>query len=146
MQFEPTRKSLRSHRVPEWYDDAKLGIFIHWSVSSIPAFAPRGGIEAIFKGETGQGDSPYSEWYWNSIKIPGSAAAKAWLSEAAVEAVETALQIHGGVGFTWEYDVHLQLRRARCGAATQGDADFHRDRVAAHMERVGVQSARPPRS
>jgi alpha-L-fucosidase len=74
--FEPTRESLRSHRVPEWFQDAKLGIFIHWSVSSIPAFAPRGGIEAIFRGEAEQGDSPYSEWYWNSLKIPGSAAAR----------------------------------------------------------------------
>lgn len=76
MRFAATRESLRAHRVPEWYEDAKLGIFIHWSVSSVPAFAPRGGIDAIFRGEAGQGDSPYSEWYWNSLKIPGSAVAK----------------------------------------------------------------------
>ncbi|MGH0033789.1 MAG: alpha-L-fucosidase [Myxococcota bacterium] len=73
MEYEPTRESLRSHPVPAWYDGAKLGIFIHWSVSSIPAFAPRGGIEAILAGEAEQQDSPYSEWYWNSLKLPGSA-------------------------------------------------------------------------
>ncbi len=61
-------------------------------------------------------------------------AAKAWLSEVAVGAAETALQVHGGVGFTWEYDVHLHLRRSRCNAPLLGDADFHRDRVAAYME------------
>lgn len=61
-------------------------------------------------------------------------AAKAWLSDTAVSAAESALQIHGGVGFTWEYDVHLHLRRARCNAALLGDADHHRDRVAMHMQ------------
>ncbi|MBW2314200.1 MAG: acyl-CoA dehydrogenase [Deltaproteobacteria bacterium] len=61
-------------------------------------------------------------------------AAKAWLNEAAIAAVESALQIHGGVGFTWEYDVHLHMRRVRCNVACHGDADFHRDRVASHMD------------
>jgi alkylation response protein AidB-like acyl-CoA dehydrogenase len=61
-------------------------------------------------------------------------AAKAWLNEAAISAVESALQIHGGVGFTWEYDVHLHMRRVRCNVACHGDADFHRDRVALHMD------------
>ncbi|MGI9658802.1 MAG: alpha-L-fucosidase [Gaiellaceae bacterium] len=70
--YQPTRESLRTHRVPTWYEDAKLGIFIHWSVSSIPAFAPRHGIENVF-GDEGQAESPYSEWYWNSLKLPGSA-------------------------------------------------------------------------
>jgi alkylation response protein AidB-like acyl-CoA dehydrogenase len=65
-------------------------------------------------------------------------AAKAWLSDTAVSAAESALQIHGGVGFSWEYDVHLHLRRSRCGAAALGDADFHRDRVAGHMEESWV--------
>jgi alkylation response protein AidB-like acyl-CoA dehydrogenase len=65
-------------------------------------------------------------------------AAKAWLSDTAVSAAESALQIHGGVGFTWEYDVHLHLRRAHCNAALLGDADFHRDRVATYMDESWV--------
>ncbi len=73
--YEPTRASLRAHAVPEWYEDAKLGIFIHWSVSSVPAFAPRSTLEDVLVGE-GQGASPYAEWYWNSLKIEGSAVQK----------------------------------------------------------------------
>ena len=65
---------------------------------------------------------------------PLVSAAKAWLSDTAVAAAETALQIHGGVGFTWEYDVHLHLRRSRCNAASLGDADYHRDRIATYMD------------
>jgi alpha-L-fucosidase len=72
---EPTRESLRAHRPPAWYDDAKLGIFVHWSVSSVPAFAPRTSLREVLTGG-GQGASPYSEWYWNSLKIPGSAVAR----------------------------------------------------------------------
>ncbi|MCP3984821.1 MAG: alpha-L-fucosidase [bacterium] len=77
MAYAPTLDSLRTHQVPAWYHDAKLGIFIHWSVSSVPAFAPRtAGIEEIFAGKTDQTESPYSEWYWNSLKLPGSAVQK----------------------------------------------------------------------
>src|SRR5471030_1887974 len=42
---------------PKWYTDAKFGIFIHWGVYSVPAFAA-----VNVKGETG-----YAEWYWNSL-------------------------------------------------------------------------------
>ncbi len=62
-------------------------------------------------------------------------AAKAWAGDAAVAATEAAVQLHGGIGYTWELDVHLYLRRARANAVTLGDADHHRDRLAAHLER-----------
>lgn len=62
-------------------------------------------------------------------------AAKAWTSDAAVRATETAIQLHGGIGYTWELDLHLYLRRARCNAVTLGDADHHRDRLAGYLER-----------
>ena len=73
--YQPSRESLRQHPVPAWYEDAKLGIFIHWSISSVPAFAPRGSVENVFFG-AGQAASPYAEWYWNSLKLPGSAVQK----------------------------------------------------------------------
>lgn len=57
-------------------------------------------------------------------------AAKAWAGDTAVTAAETAVAVHGGIGFTWELDVHLYLRRARAGAVTCGEGDRHRDRVA----------------
>ncbi len=36
MAYEPTLESLRNHAVPGWYDDAKLGIFVHWGLYSVP--------------------------------------------------------------------------------------------------------------
>jgi alpha-L-fucosidase len=79
MQFEPTRESIDKHEVPQWYHDAKFGIFIHWTPSCIPAFAPRdkGSIIDIIKNEgikAAMSNQPYSEWYLNSIRIEGSPA------------------------------------------------------------------------
>lgn len=64
---------------------------------------------------------------------PYIAAAKAWLSEAAVKAGEASIQLHGGIGYTWELDVHLFLRQARCNAVQMGDARFHRGLIAGHI-------------
>ena len=36
--YEPTWESIESHPLPQWYDDAKFGIFIHWGVYSVPAY------------------------------------------------------------------------------------------------------------
>jgi alkylation response protein AidB-like acyl-CoA dehydrogenase len=56
--------------------------------------------------------------------------AKAAASVAAVRCAEGALQVHGGVGFTWEHDLHLYLKRARSSAALHGGASEHRRRMA----------------
>ena len=58
------------------------------------------------------------------------ATAKAFLSEAYRRVTESAIQVHGGIGFTWEHDIHLYLRRAATTAVLFGDADFHRETVA----------------
>jgi alkylation response protein AidB-like acyl-CoA dehydrogenase len=42
----------------------------------------------------------------------------------------SALQVHGGIGFTWEHDLHFFLKRARANAALWGDARWHRERIA----------------
>ncbi len=64
--------------------------------------------------------------------LPKAASlAKAKASEAAFRAAGESLQIHGGVGFTWEYDVHLYLKRARANESLLGSPDWHRERVAA---------------
>jgi alpha-L-fucosidase len=39
--FEPTWESVSTHRVPDWYDDAKLGVFLHWGLYSVPGWAPQ---------------------------------------------------------------------------------------------------------
>ena len=36
--YEPTSESLRAHKVPQWFEDAKFGIFIHWGVYAVPAY------------------------------------------------------------------------------------------------------------
>ena len=53
--------------------------------------------------------------------------------DAGVAATEGALQIHGGVGFTWEHPIHLLLRRAQANAALVGRADTLRDRAAGEL-------------
>jgi alkylation response protein AidB-like acyl-CoA dehydrogenase len=42
----------------------------------------------------------------------------------------SALQVHGGIGFTWEHDLHLFLKRAQLDQVSFGDAPFHRQRLA----------------
>jgi len=80
--------SLGERVLPAWYDDAKLGIMIHWGPFAVPAWAERTlDPEVIFTDPTSpdyfltpQGvesflrRNPYSEWYWNSSSIEGSAA------------------------------------------------------------------------
>ena len=59
-----------------------------------------------------------------------AATAKIWCSDAAVRVAESALQVHGGIGFTWEVDVHLYLKRAQLDGVSFGDARHHRARLA----------------
>ena len=54
-------------------------------------------------------------------------------SDAYFECAADALQIHGGVGFTWEYDIHLYFKRARSSAVFLGDGAYHREKVARLM-------------
>ena len=78
MTFAPTLQSLRSHPVPQWYEDAKFGIFIHWGLFSIPAFASRSGsISDTFRDryDVAVAHTPYTEWYWNAIRVPESESA-----------------------------------------------------------------------
>ena len=56
--------------------------------------------------------------------------AKAYASDAAALAARTALQVHGAIGYTWEHDLHLWMKRAWALAAAWGDAAWHRARVA----------------
>jgi alkylation response protein AidB-like acyl-CoA dehydrogenase len=58
-------------------------------------------------------------------------AAKAYASDCGARVTSSAMQVHGGIGFTWEHDLHLFLKRAQSNAHAYGDARFHRDRVAA---------------
>ena len=59
--------------------------------------------------------------------------AKTTASEAFFRCAAESIQIHGGVGFTWEYDVHLYFKRARAGEHLLGTPDQHRERVAREL-------------
>ncbi len=76
--YSATLESLAARQLPQWYQDAKFGIFIHWGIFSIPAFAPHVGKLS----DAGKQDydmsiaiSPYTEWYSNSIKVPDTPSA-----------------------------------------------------------------------
>jgi len=53
IKYEPTWESLDQRPCPAWFDEAKFGIFIHWGVYSVPAWAPKG---------------RYAEWYWHAMQ------------------------------------------------------------------------------
>ena len=68
-----------------------------------------------------------------------ASAAKAYVGEAARKVCGSAIQVHGGIGFTWEYDLHLYFKRAKHFEPLYGDADFHRERALQLMlERTGA--------
>ena len=56
-RYDASWESIDRRPSPQWYTDAKFGIFIHWGVYSVPSYAAVG-----VKGE-----NPYAEWYWNSL-------------------------------------------------------------------------------
>jgi alpha-L-fucosidase len=77
-RFQPTEQSLATHRVPSWYMNAKLGIFIHWGIYSVPGYAPREAREfrAEEIGAEQKRVNPYAEWYYNTLRIPNSPTAQ----------------------------------------------------------------------
>ena len=74
--YEPTWESVSTHPLPDWYDDAKLGIFLHWGLYSIPGWAPQvPNIQQLLhtKGPKAMlWDNPYAEWYRNTMQLAGS--------------------------------------------------------------------------
>lgn len=68
--YSGTWDSVRGHEVPGWYDDCKFGIFIHWGLYSVPAYAPRTWELGEVPGdETWFLNNPYAEWYYNSVNV-----------------------------------------------------------------------------
>ena len=56
--------------------------------------------------------------------------AKSSAGEAARHIAREAIQMHGGIGFTWDHDLHLYIRRAFASEELLGDTGWHRDRLA----------------
>jgi alkylation response protein AidB-like acyl-CoA dehydrogenase len=61
--------------------------------------------------------------------------AKAYVGDASRKVCGEAIQVHGGIGFTWEYDLHMYFKRAKALEAQYGDAEYHRELIVAHVAR-----------
>ncbi len=72
-------RAVKRHTAPAWWRDAKLGIFVHWTPASVPAFAPTteevGALVAAGRSDA-LAHMPYTEWYENSLRFAGSPVAR----------------------------------------------------------------------
>ncbi len=82
--------------------------------------------------ESSRSAAYYAAWAMNEGVPEARAAvsvAKAYASDAYREVGNRGIQVHGGMGFTWENDVHLYYRRAKASELAFGDATYHRERI-----------------
>jgi alkylation response protein AidB-like acyl-CoA dehydrogenase len=89
--------------------------------------------ETLMLVESARAAVYYAAWALASDAPDASIAAsvaKAYASDAERRANAEALQLHGGIGFTWEHDLHLWLKRGKALELQHGDADLHRRRIA----------------
>jgi alkylation response protein AidB-like acyl-CoA dehydrogenase len=94
--------------------------------------------DMLLKVESARSAAYYSGWAASvdEAELPAVASlAKAYCSDAYFHCASEAIQIHGGVGFTWEYDVHLHFKRARSTESFLGSPSHHRELVA---RRIGL--------
>ena len=69
-RYRPELESIKTHQVPGWYDDTKFGIFIHWGLYSVPAWAtPTAQLGDVPCDDYWFTHNAYAEWYLNSIQI-----------------------------------------------------------------------------
>jgi len=71
-RYQPNLASLDTHPLPQWYANAKLGIFIHYGLYSVPGWAPLSHPEHDFANTDYIKYNPYAEWYLNVMRVPGS--------------------------------------------------------------------------
>jgi alkylation response protein AidB-like acyl-CoA dehydrogenase len=87
----------------------------------------------------------YAGWALEENSPDAAAAvsiAKMYASDAGRTVGNRSIQIHGGMGFTWENDLHLYYRRAKASETAFGDATFHRERIASMVIDSGTVSAK----
>ena len=94
--------------------------------------------EVLLRVESAKAAAYYGAWAVaaDSEEVPVVASlVKAYCSEAYFFAAAENIQIHGGIGFTWEHDAHLYFKRAKSMQLFLGDGTYHRERLA---ERIGI--------
>ena len=89
--------------------------------------------DMLLMTESARSAAYYAAWALTEGDANANAAvsiAKAYCSDAYREVGNRAVQVHGGIGFTWEHDIHLYYRRSKSSETLFGDATFHRERIA----------------
>ena len=92
--------------------------------------------EMLLEVENAHAAVYYAAWALTAGAEDAAIAAsicKAYVSEAARKVCGDAIQVHGGIGFTWEYDLHLYMKRAKALEPLYGDAEYHRELIARHV-------------
>jgi alkylation response protein AidB-like acyl-CoA dehydrogenase len=95
--------------------------------------------------ESSRSSAYYAAWTLEENTPDAATAvsiAKMYASDAARMVGNRGIQVHGGMGFTWENDVHLYYRRAKASETAFGDATFHRERIARLVIDSGMASAK----
>jgi alkylation response protein AidB-like acyl-CoA dehydrogenase len=94
--------------------------------------------DMLLEVESARSAAYYAGWVAaeDSDELPVVASvAKSYCSEAYFHATAESIQIHGGIGFTWEHPVHLYFKRAKSSELLFGDASYHRELLA---QRIGI--------
>ncbi len=92
--------------------------------------------EMLLEVENSHSAVYYAAWSLTAGSEDAAVAAsvcKAYVSEAARRVCGDAIQVHGGIGFTWEYDLHLYVKRAKALEVLFGDAEYHRELIVKHL-------------
>jgi alkylation response protein AidB-like acyl-CoA dehydrogenase len=77
--------------------------------------------------ESARSATYYAAWAFTPLAV---SIAKAYCSDAYREVANRGVQVHGGIGFTWEHDLQLYYKRSKASEVLFGDATFHRERIA----------------
>jgi len=93
--------------------------------------------DMLVLSESGRSATYYAAWAVDADapdRSLASSMAKAYVSDAYRKAAGDGIQVHGGIGFTWEHDMHLYFKRAKSSEVTLGDATYHRELVAQALD------------
>ena len=93
--------------------------------------------DMLVLSESGRSATYYAAWTVEADapdRSLASSMAKAYVSDAYRKVAGDGIQVHGGIGFTWEHDIHLYFKRAKASEVTLGDATYHRELVAQSLD------------
>jgi alkylation response protein AidB-like acyl-CoA dehydrogenase len=93
--------------------------------------------DMLVLSESGRSATYYAAWAVEADapdRSLASSMAKAYVSDAYRKVSGDGIQVHGGIGFTWEHDMHLYFKRAKASEVTLGDATYHRELVAQSLD------------